>query len=96
MSGGHFNYEQYRLDGLASFIDGLIENNDSTELDDFGQEIGPHYPPDIIEKFEETRKTLRLAVTMLHRVDWLVSGDEGEELFLVRWAQDVPNNDWGK
>jgi len=89
MSGGYFGYNQYRLEDIASEIDELIARNDSTELDGFGQEIGRHYPPDIIQKFDETRKTLRLAEAMAQRVDWLVSGDDGEDLFRSRWAEEV-------
>jgi len=89
MSGGHFDYQQYRLEDIASSIDELIASNDNTELDRYGCEIGRHYPPDIIERFDITRKMLRLAAAMAQRVDWLVSGDDGEDAFRDRWDEEV-------
>jgi hypothetical protein len=32
MSGGHFNYNEHRLDQLAEVIDQLIEDNEDTSL----------------------------------------------------------------
>ena len=89
MSGGYFDYAQYRIEDIASSIDDLIKTNESKKLDSFGQEIGSNYPADIIAKFDETRKTLRLAAAMAQRVDWLVSDDDGEYCFSKRWAEEV-------
>ena len=89
MSGGHFDYAQYRIEDIALSIDNLIKTNGSKELDSFGQEIGRNYPADIIKKFDETRKTLRLAAAMAQRVDWLVSDDDGEDCFRERWIDEV-------
>jgi len=89
MSGGHFDYQQYRLEDIASSIDKLIESNDSTELDSYNCEIGYHYSPDIIKQFDVTRKVLRLAAAMAQRVDWLVSGDDSEDSFRRRWHEEV-------
>ncbi len=89
MSGGHFDYAQYVIEDIASSIDNLIKTNTSKELDSFGQEMGRNYPADIITKFDEARKTLRLAASMAQRVDWLVSGDDGEDSFKKRWMDEV-------
>ena len=83
MSGGHFDYQQYRLNDIANEIARLIDNNDDPE-------DGIHYPPEIIEKFEETVFLLRRGEAMVQRIDWLVSGDDGEERFLRRWENEVP------
>ncbi|MBL0712133.1 MAG: hypothetical protein JJV98_00400 [Desulfosarcina sp.] len=45
--------------------------------------------PVIIEKFKEAMLTLRMAEAMAQRIDWLVSGDDGEESFLRRWNEDM-------
>ena len=89
MSGGHFDYQQYRIEDIATSIDELIESNDSTEINSYGDELGRHYPPDIIAKFDEARKTLRIAAAMAQRVDWLVSGDDGEDTFRERWSEKL-------
>ena len=89
MSGGHFDYQQYRLHDMAEAIGEVIKNNNNEGLDSYGQIIGRFYPEDIIEKFNETIDTLEIAEAMVQRVDWLLSGDDGEDSFRKRWAEDV-------
>lgn len=89
MSGGHFQYQQYQIENIAVEIDEIIGGNDDKSLDEWGQRRGNNYPPEVIEKFREASHTLRQAAEMAQRVDWLVSGDDGEELFLRRWAEEV-------
>ncbi len=89
MSGGHFNYDQYSIGQIADEIEHLIEINDSEETDAYGDRIGYSFPQDIIEKFKEAVQTLRTAQVMAQRIDWLVSGDDGEESFLRRWNDEL-------
>ena len=89
MSGGHFDYVQFRMEDIATEIEELIYRNDSTEKDDFGEDIGYHYPSEIIKRFKEAAHTIRQAQEMAQRVDWLVSGDDGEESFMTRWYYEV-------
>ena len=96
MSGGHFQYQQYRIEDIAVEIGEMIGSNDDQSLDEWGQLRGNNYPPEILEKFREAAHTLRQAAEMAHRVDWLVSGDDGEESFMRRWEKEVRtswNND---
>lgn len=89
MSGGHFQYQQYRIEDIAVEIDEMIGSNDDQSLDEWGQRRGNNYPPEILEKFREAAHTLRQAAEMAQRVDWLVSGDDGEESFMRRWEKEV-------
>ena len=89
MSGGHFDYQQYHLDNMADEIDKIVEHNDIKELDSWGYQIGENFPSEIIEKFEETSAYLRRASDMVQRVDWLLSGDDGESSFMSRWEKEV-------
>ena len=89
MSGGHFNYAQYRMEDIATEIDRLIDDNKSLEENEYGEKLGYHYPQIIIERFKETAHTIRQAQEMAQRVDWLVSGDDGEESFMSRWDNEV-------
>jgi len=89
MSGGHFDYTQYRIEEIAAEIDKLIKINDSTEKNEWGEDVGYHYPPEIIVRFREAAHTLRQAQEMAQRVDWLVSGDDGEESFMRLWDNEV-------
>lgn len=89
MSGGHFGYAQYRIDDIASDVERLIETNGSTEKDEFGDYIGYHFDSETIEKFKEAHLTLRKAAAMAQRIDWLVSGDDGEDSFHRRWDEEL-------
>lgn len=89
MSGGHFNYNQYKINEIAEEVKNLIDTNDSTAKDDWGYDISAHYPPEIIERFKEAHITLTKAAAMAQRIDWLVSGDDGEDSFLKRWDEEL-------
>jgi hypothetical protein len=89
MSGGHFDYEQYRINDIALEIYEVIESNDDKTPNEWGGKKGNEYPPTIIEKFKEASHTLRQAQEMAQRVDWLLSGDDSEDSFLRRWDEEV-------
>ena len=84
MSGGHFDYQQYRLGDMADEIRNLIALNESPT---FNKE--EKYNTETIAKFIEADKILRLAEVMVQRIDWLVSGDDGEESFHERWDEEI-------
>ena len=92
MSGGHFDYIQYRIEEVAEEIAAIIDENDNTDRDDFGDDIGHHYPAEVIKHFKEAAHTVKMAGMMIHRIDWLLSGDSGEDSFLSRWADEVCQN----
>ena len=91
MSGGHFNYKQFSIEDIASEIEEVISRNNSEDDAGHGQRYCDIYgfSDEIISRFELAVKTLRLAAAMAHRVDWLLSGDDGPESFLERWKGDV-------
>ena len=43
MSGGHFDYVQYKLEDVAEEIQRIVDNNTSQEVDEWGQLIGRNY-----------------------------------------------------
>ena len=47
------------------------------------------YPDEVIEKFKEGLEILRKAEVYAQRIDWLISGDDGEESFLERLKEDL-------
>lgn len=82
MSGGHFNYQQYRLNDMAIEIKELIAKQ---------AEYG--YSDKTIFKFREAVEYLELAATFVQRIDWLVSGDDGEETFHKRLTEELERFD---
>jgi nicotinic acid mononucleotide adenylyltransferase len=89
MSGGHFEYQQYRIEDIAKSIEELIKSNDDESLDEWGYRRGHVYSIETIEKFKTAVDTLRKAAIMAQRVDWLVSGDDGEDSFHRRWDEEL-------
>ncbi len=101
MSGGRFEYNQYKI--------GYIADEIQTELDNMGKEIPKGelyhitdwyeqypedkfyttYPDEIVEELKKAIKYLRIAQIYAHRVDWFLSGDDGEEHFIKRLKEDL-------
>jgi hypothetical protein len=84
MSGGHFQYKQWEIGNIADEVEQLILTNDSEELDRWGDRKGSHFNPETIEEFKKGLTVLRQAHVYAQRIDWLVSGDDGEDSFLRR------------
>ena len=89
MSGGHFDYDQYRIDHIADSIEQLILTNDDKTLDEWGHPKGRGYSAETILKFRTAFSMLKIARTMAHRIDWLVSDDDGEKTFHKRWDDEI-------
>jgi len=87
MSGGYFDYNNYRMHDIAEDIGALIDTNGCTEPDAYRGTRGRNYPPEIIEKFAEAKELIHKAGNMAYAIDYLVSGDYGYECFLKKWEQ---------
>ena len=103
MSGGHFDYLQYRMRQIADSIEDIIVKN-KVEIEnahhsrfDYDENGNLYdwakyyyfYDDDIIEKMKEGYWKLREAEIYAQRVDWLVSGDDGDDSFRNRLKQDL-------
>lgn len=80
MSGGHFDYYQYHINEIADKIEQAIHKNDGCEYP---------YSPEVIAKFKEALPYLQRAFVYAHRIDWLLSCDDGEESFFSRLHEDM-------
>ncbi len=92
MSGGAFDYNQYKIGQIADDIDHVIRQNGKKKdykVDEWENEYYYEYPPEVIEKFKEGYDILRKAEIYAQRIDWLLSGDDGEESFLSRLKEDL-------
>jgi hypothetical protein len=47
------------------------------------------YSEETMAVLMQAEKHLRLAVVYIHRIDWLVAGDDGEDTFHARLQQDI-------
>jgi len=89
MSGGHFDYNQDRIDAVADEVEKLIADNDTSIKDGWGDPVGRFYSDETIAEFKKGLHYLRLAQIYTQRIDWLVSGDDGEESFHERLKEEL-------
>lgn len=76
MSGGTFEYIQYRMGEVAHDIREKFEDYADT------------CTPQTIARFKDAVKTLERAEMMVHRIDWFISCDDSEESFNQRWDEE--------
>jgi len=77
MSGGRFDYSQYRITTMAEDIESYLEKNDH----DLSEET--------LKEFRSAVFYLKKAFVYTQRIDWLLSGDDGEETFHQRLKKDL-------
>lgn len=91
MSGGYFEYNQYKIHQIAEELEDVIlkngkkRENKETWEDDYHRE----YSAEVIAKFKEGLEFLKKAHIYTHRIDWLLSDDDGEQSFLERLESDL-------
>ena len=91
MSGGHFQYKQWEIGNIADEVEQLIIDNDSEEKDQWGDRKGCHFTTETIEEFKKALLILRQAHIYTQRIDWLMSGDDGEDSFHNRLKKELEN-----
>lgn len=85
MSGGAFDYRDYMIKEFADQIDQAIRDNDKE--DDWGYKYD--YPKEVLDEFRVAVELLNKASIYVHRIDWLLSGDDGDDTFLKRLRKDL-------
>jgi len=86
MSGGLFNYEQYKLQQIADDIEQNIVDNEDVGWD-------YKYKDETIAEFKRAVEMLRRAYIYVQRIDWLVSADDSESTFHKRLNQQLKEYD---
>lgn len=105
MSGGHFDYNQYKLIEIADQIEREIEKSGRHKSQEEVREESWHdsewfekypdalyhekYPDEVITKFKQGVQLLKLAHIYVQRIDWLLSGDDDDKSFLERLEYEL-------
>lgn len=91
MSGGYFEYNQYKIYQIAEELEDVILKNGKKRerRESWEDENYYEYPPEVIAKFKEGLEFLKKAHIYAHRIDWLLSDDDGEQSFLERLESDL-------
>jgi hypothetical protein len=109
MSGGHWDYIQYRFTDVAEDIKAIIEKSgkeksveelkeefwkDSEWYDKYPQDKYHHqYSDAVLAEFKRGADIIAKAQIYMQRIDWLLSGDDGEDSFLRRLADELKDFD---
>lgn len=117
MSGGHFNYSQYRMleiaDEVESYVNGIVIDevdvylneldynikrwNSESDKEEYeyvkehhhGKPNNRNFSEETIKEFKKGVEYLRKAYVYAERIDYLLSGDDGEEEFHKRLQKDL-------
>jgi hypothetical protein len=103
MSGGHFEYKQYYIEEIADEIQfqldkqGTLKSKEDLWMQKEYYEEYPDqkyfliYPTEVQDRMRQAVYYLRIAKVYAHRVDWYLSGDDGEESFISRLENELSN-----
>jgi len=105
MSGGRWEYVQYRFTDVIDDLKSLIEKNgkektkkemqderwrDSSWYDKYPEDRYHYrYPDEVINEFKKAVDIISMAQVYMHRVDWLLCGDDGDESFIERLKEEL-------
>lgn len=101
MSGGAFNYKQWHIEEIADSIQSELDSQGKEKspeelwmskeyYEQFPESKFEHvYPEEVQKEFRTGIKKLREAYIYAKRIDWLLSGDDGDESFLKRLKEEL-------
>lgn len=78
MSGGHFNYAQYRITDIADSIEIAMSDRAFN-----------HWSVETQQEFQNALYALKRAYVFAQRIDYLLSGDDGENTFHDRLKEEL-------
>jgi hypothetical protein len=95
MSGGYFDYNQYRIQEIADTLRSLSEGEnleflrDVTESSDGDRKQSEENLKDFLITIGFLADQLEACRIAVHRIDWLLSWDDSYETFVERLQEDV-------
>lgn len=89
MSGSHYDYKYINISQLADELERDINLNN--EKDEFG--YAPNFGTLTIATLKKCLAIIRLASNIGREVEWLYSGDYGEETFLKEIKKHLDSTD---
>lgn len=103
MSGGRLEYSRYRLEEIINIIEDEINNNEKPPYDNpdnewdrlenerFYAEGGSRWEYKTIQEFKFAIKLIKRVDVYIHRIDCLLSGDDGEDDFHKLLKKELNN-----
>jgi hypothetical protein len=95
MSGGHFgDYDYYKVSQFADELEVEIRHNGKAGTDGDHSNWYPNHDPDVIEYLKEQVPKLRKIADIMRHIDYLYSGDIGDDGFLLRMKETEAKYDF--
>lgn len=96
MSGGHFEYNQWKIREIVEQLE-----KDISDIKNQTSDRGEGFPwfkvdDEILSEFEKGLNYLKLAYIYAQRIDWLMSGDDGENSFKERLKEELEKLENGR
>ena len=88
MSGGSFDYNCFKISQFAEELKNRIDENDHE--DEYGYYTSC-FNKKTISELTRCQKIIELAGKLAHDIEWLYSGDIGEETFMKRLDETLMN-----
>lgn len=94
MSGGTFDYNQYKITDIADEIQSRLDRQGQTMDDRWHSSYDlpftyMTFPPEAEQRLKDAVKALRIAAIYAQRADWYLAGDDGEESFVRRLDEEL-------
>ena len=93
MSGGTFDYGQFKIGTIADDIQRYLDVQgtivETRGWDGHKKYTNPIYPPEVQDAMKAGIKALKIAEIYAHRIDYFLSGDDGDENFLKRLQDEL-------
>ncbi len=92
MSGGHWDYLQFRFSQVIEELTDIIDWNGQKrawKTNDWDSDYHDDYPEEVIQKFKEARLSIAEAQEHMQRLDWLFSCDDDEKSYLKRLEENL-------
>ena len=99
MSGGAFEYSQYKIREIHEHIQNeLDKQGQEKQVEFFEKEYYEKYPEakyeevyreDVQQIFKDGIEALKKAEVYTQRIDWFLSGDDGEDSLVSRLKSDL-------
>jgi len=81
MSGGHFgDYDYYKVAQFADELEVEIQNNNKPDE----YEYAPNFSPETIKYLRKQLLKMRKMAEIMRHIDYLYSGDHGDDSFMER------------
>lgn len=84
MSGGYFDYNQFFIGEIETTLEEFLEKSECENRGGYEE-----FEDKFVEHCKVALHILKIARVYTHRIDWVLSGDDSEDVFYKRLEEDL-------